>query len=128
MAIVDTDMIELPSDPALRKRLTNGIQELIDSFTRVAAEKELQKEIIKTVAEDTGVKKGDIRKLANMKFKGNKDKVAAQTDAITAAYEILYESPNAGVTISAAVVASSSTTQAQIDAADAWGVEDDASQ
>ncbi|BAU40134.1 hypothetical protein [Ralstonia phage RSP15] len=116
MSIVDTDTFELPNDLAARARLKNGVQELIDSFVRVSAEKDLQKEIIAAISEDTGVKKTHIRKLANMKFKDNKDKVAAQTDSLTSAFEILYEHPQAGTSVSASVA--TETDQAAIDAAD----------
>lgn len=104
MAIVDTKTLELPTDPVLRKKLTDAIQELNDSFVRQDAERELQKDIVATAAESTGVKKADIKKLAKMKYKGDKDKILAQTDALTSAYEVLFEKT---VTISASVVASS---------------------
>lgn len=54
-----------------RKRVKNAIMELNDSMTRVAAERDLQKEIINTAFEKIGVDKKLLRRMARVYFKAN---------------------------------------------------------
>ena len=52
-----------------RKKLKNAISELNDSLTRAASEKDFQKEVIDNIAEELGLDKKLIRKLASTYFK-----------------------------------------------------------
>jgi DNA-directed RNA polymerase subunit N (RpoN/RPB10) len=54
-----------------KKRLRGAIQELNDSMTRVAAERDLQKETINKVFEDLGVDKKLVRRMAKVYYKAN---------------------------------------------------------
>jgi hypothetical protein len=54
-----------------REKLKLAIQQLNDSLTRVAAERDFQKETINTLFEDTGVDKKIIRRMAKAYFKAN---------------------------------------------------------
>lgn len=54
-----------------KQQLKKGIQELDDSMTRVAAERELQKEAIADLAEKLGLDKKLIRRMAKVHHKAN---------------------------------------------------------
>ncbi len=54
-----------------RKKLKRSIMELNDSMTRVAAERELQKEAINKVFDDLGVEKKMVRRMAKAYYKAN---------------------------------------------------------
>lgn len=54
-----------------RKKLKDAILELDGSHTRVASERDLQKEIIDSVAEELDIEKKLVRKLARTYFKAN---------------------------------------------------------
>ena len=59
-----------------KKVLKKAVMELNDSFTRVGAERDLQKEILLEVHSKLGVDKKLVRKLANVYYKANfKDQV-----------------------------------------------------
>tara|TARA_R110000782_G_scaffold174544_1_gene265741 strand:+ start:503 stop:748 length:246 start_codon:yes stop_codon:yes gene_type:complete len=78
------------TNPKDRDRLINGIKELSDSMARVAAEKDLQKNIVEDVADDTEVDKKYIRKLATIYHKQTFVKVQEETDEIVSLYDILF--------------------------------------
>lgn len=54
-----------------RDKLKQAIQQLNDSMTRVAAERDFQKETISSVFEQVGVDKKIIRRMAKVYFKAN---------------------------------------------------------
>ena len=54
-----------------KKKLRNAINELNDSMTRVAAERDLQKETIIKVFEDLGVDKKLVRRMAKAYYQAN---------------------------------------------------------
>lgn len=54
-----------------KTELKNAIRELNDSMTRVASERDFQKEAINNVADKTGVDKKIIRRMAKVYFKSN---------------------------------------------------------
>lgn len=62
--------VESLSD-ADRKRLRKAIQEMNDSMTRVAAERELQKETINEVFDELGVDKKLVRRMSKVYYKAN---------------------------------------------------------
>ena len=78
------------TNPKDRDRLINGIKELSDSMARVAAEKDLQKNIVEDEADDTEVDKKYIRKLATIYHKQTFVKVQEETDEIVSLYDILF--------------------------------------
>lgn len=57
--------------PEDRKKIKNVIMELNDSMTRVAAERDLQKQAIDNVYDTLGVDKKVIRRMAKAYFKAN---------------------------------------------------------
>lgn len=56
---------------AQKKELKEAVQQLNDSMTRVAAERDFQKESINNISDKTGVDKKIIRRMAKVYFKAN---------------------------------------------------------
>jgi type IV secretory pathway VirB4 component len=54
-----------------KQKLKNAIQEMNDSMTRVAAERDLQKEVLNKVFDDIGLDKKLTRRMAKTYFKAN---------------------------------------------------------
>ena len=64
-----------------RKQLRNAILELNDSYTRVGAERELQKETINEISDKLGMDKKLLRRMAKSYFLANyKDVVQENND------------------------------------------------
>jgi hypothetical protein len=82
--------IDIPSDPALRLALKNGIDEIVSSMTRQASEKALVKDIVKTLKEKTGVPSKTLNRFAKWTFLGNRDKEVGMITEEEENYKILY--------------------------------------
>jgi len=54
-----------------RNRLKNAIREMNDSMTRVAAERDLQKETIRTLHDELGLDKKMVRRMARTYYNAN---------------------------------------------------------
>lgn len=54
-----------------KAKLRKAILEINDSLTRVAAERDLQKEIINNTSENLGIEKKIIRRMAKVYYKAN---------------------------------------------------------
>lgn len=54
-----------------KKELKEAIQQLNDSMTRVAAERDFQKDSVNSISDKTGVDKKIIRRMAKVYFKAN---------------------------------------------------------
>lgn len=54
-----------------KNKLRKAITEMSDSLIRISAERDLQKEIIKTVSEELGIEKKIIRRMAKVYFNNN---------------------------------------------------------
>jgi hypothetical protein len=64
-----------------KQRLKKVIQDLNDSLTRVAAEKDYQKEAIGTISEDLGLNKKLVKRMATVYYKSNfKDEIETQKE------------------------------------------------
>lgn len=61
-----------------KKKIKKAVQEMNDSFTRVAAERDLQKSILEKVSEEVGMDKKLLRRLAKTFYNGSF--VVEQTD------------------------------------------------
>lgn len=72
-----------------RDQLKDCINELNDSMTRVAAERELQKEAIANIAEELGVDKKLIRRMARVHFKANFNEEVESDDTFEQFYEAI---------------------------------------
>ena len=77
-----------------RKKLKGAIQELNDSMTRVAAEKELQKEIITKICDDLGLDKKLVRKMGKTYFKANFNSEVEEQKTFEEFYDIIINGGN----------------------------------
>lgn len=87
---VDQIGVNLPHDPATRLKIKNGIDELVSSMIRADAEKELSKDIYKTLKEDTKIPTKTLRRWAKWKYHDNKDREIGVITDEEAAFDILY--------------------------------------
>ena len=78
-----------------RKRLKNAVMELNDSMTRVAAERDLQKEILNTIVEDVGVDKRLLRRMAKVYFKANFGDEIEENKVFEESYDLILRSKDA---------------------------------
>lgn len=77
-----------------KKRLRGAIQELNDSMTRVAAERDLQKETINKVFEDLGVDRKLVRRMAKVYYKANYNEEVEENENFEKFYtKVLKELP-----------------------------------
>lgn len=77
------------SNPQDQKRLVGAMKELSNSMTRVEAERDFQKEAIDSVAEELGLEKKYIRKLATIYHKQNMTQFKQENEEVETLYEIL---------------------------------------
>lgn len=84
---------ELPSDPAIRKILTDGIDQIVASMARARGESDYQKEAVKHLKKETGVAPKTIRKFARWRLSDNSNpqKEAVEVEVKAAAFDILYK-------------------------------------
>jgi uncharacterized protein YydD (DUF2326 family) len=70
-----------------RKKFKSALQEISNSFTRTAAEKELIKEIVDDLAESFELPKKTVNKLARIYYKQNLSQEVEEFDEVQALYE-----------------------------------------
>jgi archaellum component FlaC len=79
-------MISSPED---RKKLLGAITEISNSMTRIAAEKDFQKDAIADIAEKLELEKKYVRKLATIYHKQNFSEVQAEQEELFDLYELI---------------------------------------
>lgn len=72
-----------------RKRLKKAIMEMNDSMTRVAAERELQKETINTLFDELGIDKKLVRRMAKAYYKANFGEEVEENKAFEESYDLI---------------------------------------
>jgi len=72
-----------------RKRLLSAIKEIDNSMTRVAAERDFQKDAINAVADELDLEKKYVRKLASIYHKQNLTEVQQETEEVAELYEMI---------------------------------------
>ena len=77
------------SSPEDRKKLLNAIKEIDNSMTRVAAEKDFQKDAITAVADELELEKKYIRKLASIYHKQNFSQFQQEQEEVETLYELI---------------------------------------
>lgn len=77
----------IPSDDETKKRVRDALVEISNSMTRMDAERDLIKNILQDVDDDTGVPKKYIRKMARIYHKQNLNEVKAENDDVETLYE-----------------------------------------
>lgn len=76
-----------------RKKLRKTIEALNDSMTRVAAERELQKEAINTIFDELGVDKKVVRRMAKAHFKANFNEEVEENSNFEDFYKTIMKEP-----------------------------------
>lgn len=74
-----------------RKQIKKAILEMNDSLTRIAAERDLQKEILTKLEEDLGVEKKKVRKLAKSYYNGDFRMVKEENQQFEEAYQLIID-------------------------------------
>lgn len=74
-----------------RKRVKKAVLEIDESLTRIASERDLQKEILTKLEEELGVEKKMVRKLARTYFKQDFKMQIADQDEFETAYQEIVE-------------------------------------
>lgn len=77
------------SSPEDRKKLLNAIKEIDNSMTRVAAERDFQKDAISAVADELDLEKKYVRKLASIYHKQNFSQVQQEQEEVETLYELI---------------------------------------
>lgn len=72
-----------------KKKLKDIIQEMNNSLTRVAAERELQKEMLTKAAEELGLDKKLVRRMSKVYFKSNFSEEVESDNAFQDFYEMI---------------------------------------
>ena len=72
-----------------RKKLKKAIIEINDSMTRVAAERDLQKEAVVALHDELGVDKKLIRRLSKAYFKANFGQEVEENKAFEESYDLI---------------------------------------
>jgi hypothetical protein len=79
--------VVIPSDDETKKRIRGALEEISNSMTRMGAERDLIKNILQDVEDDTQVPKKYLRKMANIFHKQNLSEVKAENDDVETLYE-----------------------------------------
>ena len=86
-----TNTHQMPTDPIILKKLKDCIQEMSDSMTRIASERDFIKEAIKANSEELQIDKKVIRSLAKVYFKDEMRKKIGETDDLAALYSVVFK-------------------------------------
>lgn len=87
----------MPTDPEAKKKIKSAMQEISDSLTRIAAEKDLIKDIVGDICEEYQLNKKIFRKLAVTFHKQNFSKEVADNEEFEAMYEQITGETTLGV-------------------------------
>ena len=90
-------MTSVPSNPEDRRKLKAAIGEATNCLLRIDGEREQMKEIIASAAEQFGVDKKQLRKIANTMYKHNYADAKAENEEFELLYETLIEGRNVDV-------------------------------
>lgn len=70
-----------------RKKVRDAVEEMINSMTRQAAERDLQKEIAAKIKEETGVMPRTFKRMAKVAFKANFSEEVAHHEEFEELYQ-----------------------------------------
>jgi hypothetical protein len=87
--------MNIPSNPADRKKIEQALQEISNSLTRSEAERDLIKDIIKTTCEQFELDKKIFRRMAKVYHRRNFNEEVAEHEQ----FEVMYETITNTVTI-----------------------------
>lgn len=89
MSNIEHHGLVLPSSPDDRKRLMNGVDEIINCLARIKGEQEQKKEIIAHLSEEFDIDKKLLTKAATTIYNDNYQKVAAENEDLELLIETL---------------------------------------
>jgi hypothetical protein len=92
-------VLVLPNDPVGLKQIRDCLEEISNSMSRAEGEKDYQSTAIEDICEKFDLPKGQIKKLANIHHKSNRDAVVNEAQELDLAYEqifVLKNSENQG--------------------------------
>ena len=81
--------IVLPANPQDKKAIMDCMQELSNSYTRVEAERDFQKEALDELAKKFDLPKSPLRKLSKVLHKGNFEEEASKFEEFQELYDTL---------------------------------------
>lgn len=87
-----TATVVIPTNPVDLKKIKANIRDGVDSLNRIAAEKDLIKEIITAVSEEFDIPKSYVNGMIQREFKGDFEKKSVEFDDFTALYEAVTKS------------------------------------
>lgn len=82
------------SNPADRKKIKDALVEISNSMTRVEAERDLIKDIVKTISDDFDIPKKYVNKMARLYHKQSFYNEQQQNDELTTLYETVVAGPD----------------------------------
>ena len=83
-------IFEMITNPKDKEKLIGGIKELSNSMVRIDSEREFQKDAVDNIADETGVDKKYIKRLATVYHKQTFAKVQSETEEFETLYEELF--------------------------------------
>ena len=107
--------MNVPSNPADRKKIEQALQEISNSLTRTEAERDLIKDIIKETCDKFELDKKIFRRMAKVYHRRNYSEEVAEHEQ----FELLYENITNTATSLGTVKAKPSTTSYAYDPVDA---------
>lgn len=81
------------SNPADRKKIKDALQEISDSMTRIQAERDLIKDIVKDVSDNYQLPKKHINKMARIFHKQNFQITQQEQDELESLYITIVDNP-----------------------------------
>jgi hypothetical protein len=72
----------IPSSPEDRKRIKGAMEEISNSFTRIEAERDFQKDALAALEEDVGVPKKYLRKMARIYHQQNMSQLLTEMETV----------------------------------------------
>lgn len=81
------------SNPADRKKIKDALQEISDSMTRIQAERDLIKDIVKDVSDNYQLPKKHINKMARIYHKQNFQITQQEQDELESLYITIVDNP-----------------------------------
>ena len=89
MTVVNTNVAKIPSDPEVRKKVMDALNEFSASLTRMEAERDLQKHILEKMEDEFEIPKKPGRKLAKIYHKQNFSEVKEEQEELETLYETI---------------------------------------
>jgi restriction endonuclease len=82
--------VVIPSNPADIKKIKDAAREYSDAAIRIESEKDLMKEVVETLSEETDLPKSVIKKIFDMYAKDTFDKISQANEDVGTLYEAVF--------------------------------------